>query len=318
MSDKEIKDSLWYYYFDDEKTVSYLLGTGIYQPYKQLSLTRHRHLDQQHKKAAAKEKGEFLQWSSILPHLRVPAAPAPVKNLDRLLVSSSVTPEDVEMQDASLADKTQNKLSLNEGASRPSVGVSSAKPSLSALAAASKSNKLSLASFAKAKEASSIRANGSSGLSKLAAKSRSTSQASAPSSTAAAAVSDSNADQATAQPAQKLSKLQQRVLARNSGQGAKPEIPVKEEEEDMDMSDQFPESDLFASGAAPNWGDVAAQASPFAATLAPSQPSANGDIEDGLLGTIETSAAFAEPSPDDLVRQAKKPSLGQTKLGGTR
>lgn len=26
VSDKEIKDSLWYYYFDDEKTVSYLLG----------------------------------------------------------------------------------------------------------------------------------------------------------------------------------------------------------------------------------------------------------------------------------------------------
>lgn len=40
LSDKEIKDALWYYYFDEEKTISYLL-------------------DQQHKKSAAKEKAEI-------------------------------------------------------------------------------------------------------------------------------------------------------------------------------------------------------------------------------------------------------------------
>lgn len=39
ITEKEIKDSLWYYYFDTEKTIAYLL-------------------DQQHKKSAAKEKAQ--------------------------------------------------------------------------------------------------------------------------------------------------------------------------------------------------------------------------------------------------------------------
>lgn len=53
LTDKEIKDALWYYYFDQEKTISYLL-------------------DQQHKKNAAKEKAEagksfiFLCTSTII------------------------------------------------------------------------------------------------------------------------------------------------------------------------------------------------------------------------------------------------------------
>jgi hypothetical protein len=39
ITEKEIKDALWYYYFDQEKTVAYLL-------------------EQQHKKSAAREKAE--------------------------------------------------------------------------------------------------------------------------------------------------------------------------------------------------------------------------------------------------------------------
>lgn len=51
LSDKDIKDALWYYYFDEEKTISYLL-------------------DQQHKKNAAKEKaeaGKHVVPLSLLP-----------------------------------------------------------------------------------------------------------------------------------------------------------------------------------------------------------------------------------------------------------
>lgn len=59
VSDKEIKDALWYYYFDEEKAISYLL-------------------DQQHKKNAAREKAEAGKRVLLIPsHARSRTSPTP-------------------------------------------------------------------------------------------------------------------------------------------------------------------------------------------------------------------------------------------------
>jgi len=58
LSDKDIKDSLWYYYFDVEKTVEYLL-------------------DQQHKKNAAKEKAAVQKKQKAQSKAATPATTRP-------------------------------------------------------------------------------------------------------------------------------------------------------------------------------------------------------------------------------------------------
>ena len=221
------------------------------------------------------------------------------------------------MEDASLASSTQNKLSLKQESGTAAASASNAKPSLAALAAASKAAKPSLASFAKPKTTTQ---SSSSGLSELAAKSRASTQSSAvandgPRDATMAPATPSPLAQQLPLPTQKLSKLQQRVLARNSGLDTRPVAqtpasPMVEEEESK--ADAIPESDLFPSaiqGEAPPV--TAANASPFASTLVPThlaQTKASSICDPARLGD-GTAQAFSEPSPDDLVRQAKKPGL---------
>lgn len=67
VTDKEIKDALWYYYFDQEKTIAYLL-------------------DQQHKKSVAKEKaeaGELFHAISQSPSVPFTSLSKPVISVHR-------------------------------------------------------------------------------------------------------------------------------------------------------------------------------------------------------------------------------------------
>lgn len=258
--------------------------------------------DQQHKKAAAKEKGEHHSW--LLRPGR-PAAPVPVNNVDQLSISSPVPLDDVDMQDVNLAESAQTKLSIAASGQQAAQSTSRAKPSLAALAAASRSAKPSLASLAQARRAGKP--------SDSYPKAHSIASSPSPIDTATSSSKTVRVD--GCEPPPRLSKLQQRLLAKKTGPAAPSPPEAKLDSMDTDEQDEedvLPESSLFPTAAR---SMPEAGASAFASTLLPDstgqQHASRGDAASRL--TASAGGAFLDASPDDKVAQARKPGIAAAK-----
>lgn len=317
ITEKEIKDSLWYYYFDEEKATGYLV-------------------DQQSKKAEKKEKGEqqplpVLQSGG--PDLEMQGGEGAAGQQEGSKAGGGATGMNGDC-DMALAEETQRALVI-DGPSTPTPAVQGmpTKPSLATMAASSKNSKPSLAAFARPPQ-SGTSANGSTrgGLSKLAARAQAQSKgtmATKPPSSLARLASKSQTTlpaakdqsmtveglQSAASQPSKLSKLQQRI--QQGPRAAMPSTPGTSQTVETEIPTPveppfaLPTSSLFSFTPTPQFVS-SPHPSGFAHVLAPwSQGAADADAEKRVTDLAaqqyseSAGKAFEAPSPDDLIVQQK-------------